>query len=104
MNVVTPGYDRLASLVDYPTDGFATAVAETAAELAAWCPRTAECLEPFVAFVRGKETTELVLEPDTTPQEVLDYLCEQGVTVNRFEATAPSLNQIFLSIAGAGHE
>ena len=52
----------------------------------------------------GKETTELVLEPDTTPQEVLDYLCEQGVTVNRFEATTPSLNQIFLSIAGAGHE
>jgi ABC-2 type transport system ATP-binding protein len=52
----------------------------------------------------GKETTELVLEPDTTPQDVLDYLCEQGVIVNRFEATTPSLNQIFLSIAGAGHE
>jgi ABC-2 type transport system ATP-binding protein len=52
----------------------------------------------------GKETTELVLEPDTTPQDVLDYLREQGVTVNRFEATTPSLNQIFLSIAGAGHE
>jgi len=52
----------------------------------------------------GKETTELILEPGTTPQEVLDGLCERGVTVNRFEATTPSLNQIFLSIVGAGHE
>ncbi|MCP4570797.1 MAG: ATP-binding cassette domain-containing protein [bacterium] len=52
----------------------------------------------------GKETVELMLEAGTTPQDVLDRLRERGVTVNRFEAATPSLNQIFLSIAGASHE
>lgn len=43
---------------------------------------------------------ELVLAPDTEPQAVLDRLRDTGVKINRFEITTPSLNDIFLSIAG----
>ena len=52
----------------------------------------------------NKDSVELVLAPDTTPQMVLDLLRERGVAVNRFEITTPTLNEIFLDIAGAPHE
>jgi ABC-2 type transport system ATP-binding protein len=48
----------------------------------------------------GKGFMELVLSPDTTPQTILDGLRERGITVNRFEVTAPSLNEIFLNLVG----
>jgi ABC-2 type transport system ATP-binding protein len=47
---------------------------------------------------------ELVLAPDTTPQSILDRLRDQGVTINRFEVTTPSLNEIFLTLVGVDHE
>ena len=52
----------------------------------------------------GKSSVELVLARDATPQAVLDGLRERGTIVNRFEVTTPSLNEIFLSIAGGNHE
>jgi ABC-2 type transport system ATP-binding protein len=52
----------------------------------------------------GKGSTELVLAPDTTPQTILDRLRDRGVTINRFEVTTPSLNEIFLNLAAANHE
>jgi len=51
-----------------------------------------------------KGSVELVLAPDTTPQIILDRLRERGITINRFEITTPSLNEIFLNIAGVNHE
>ncbi|MFC1726806.1 ABC transporter ATP-binding protein [candidate division KSB1 bacterium] len=51
-----------------------------------------------------KGSVELVLAPDTTPQTILDRLRERGITINRFEITTPSLNEIFLNIAGGNHE
>lgn len=47
---------------------------------------------------------ELILEPEYSSQQVLDQLREQGVEINRFEVTTPSLNEIFLALAGASHE
>lgn len=47
---------------------------------------------------------ELMLEPDVTSQDVLDNLREQGVSINRFEVTTPSLNEIFLELAGTDYE
>lgn len=47
---------------------------------------------------------ELILNPDTEPQSILDHLRKQGKTIKQFEVTSPSLNEIFLDIAGAGHE
>ncbi|HDD61601.1 MAG: sodium ABC transporter [Chloroflexota bacterium] len=47
---------------------------------------------------------ELMLAPEITPQEVLDNLVDQGVIINRFEVSTPSLNEIFLVLAGGNHE
>lgn len=52
----------------------------------------------------NKGSVELVLAPETTPQIILDRLRERGITINRFEITTPSLNDIFLNIVGANHE
>jgi ABC-2 type transport system ATP-binding protein len=49
-------------------------------------------------------SVELVLAPDATPQTILDRLRDQGITINRFEVTTPSLNEIFLNLVGADHE
>jgi len=49
-------------------------------------------------------SVELVLAPGTTPQNILDQLRDRGVTINRFEVTTPSLNEIFLNLAGVEHE
>ena len=52
----------------------------------------------------GKGSIELVLSPDTTPQTILDRLRDRGTTINRFEVTIPSLNEVFLNLVGANHE
>mgnify|MGYP002681754039 CR=1 FL=1 len=52
----------------------------------------------------GKGSIELVLAPDTTPQTILDRLRDRGMTINRFEVTTPSLNEMFLHLMGADHE
>ncbi|UCB45037.1 MAG: ATP-binding cassette domain-containing protein [Spirochaetota bacterium] len=52
----------------------------------------------------NKGSVELILEPDTTPQIILDRLRDRGMPINLFEVTTPSLNEIFLDIAGGKHE
>jgi ABC-2 type transport system ATP-binding protein len=47
---------------------------------------------------------ELVLGKKTTPQEVLTYLVNRDITLNRFEAATPSLNEIFLREVGKKRE
>jgi ABC-2 type transport system ATP-binding protein len=49
-------------------------------------------------------SVELVLTPETTPQIILDQLLTSGVTIKRFEVATPSLNDIFLDLAGGNHE
>ena len=51
-----------------------------------------------------KDSIELVLASDTTPQTILDQLRDRGTPINRFEVTTPSLNEIFLNLVGADHE
>jgi ABC-2 type transport system ATP-binding protein len=48
-------------------------------------------------------SVKLVLARDASPQSILDQLCDRGVTIRRFEITTPSLNDIFLKIAGQTH-
>ena len=52
----------------------------------------------------NRDSVELVLEPDTTPQIILDRLREREIAINRFEITTPSLNDIFLKIVSKNHE
>ncbi len=48
----------------------------------------------------NKGYVELVLDDNTTPKEVLAYLVNHNVEINRFEVATPSLNEIFLEVAG----
>jgi ABC-2 type transport system ATP-binding protein len=60
---------------------------------------------PGVAEKRAhKGYVELVLDRNTTPQQVLERLAGAGLTINRFEVATPSLNEIFLRVAGRNHE
>jgi ABC-2 type transport system ATP-binding protein len=52
----------------------------------------------------NKDSVELILATDTTPQIILDRIREQGINIIRFEVKTPSLNEIFLNIAGGDHE
>jgi ABC-2 type transport system ATP-binding protein len=47
---------------------------------------------------------ELVLDGNTTPQQVLERLVSRGIVVNRFEVATPPLNEIFLRVVGEAHE
>ena len=46
---------------------------------------------------RGKHI-ELLLDGQTTPQEILSTLINKGVIVNQFEVLTPSLNDIFIQV------
>jgi ABC-2 type transport system ATP-binding protein len=52
----------------------------------------------------NKGYVELVLDRNTTPQQVLEQLANAGVAINRFEVATPSLNEIFLEVAGKRRE
>jgi ABC-2 type transport system ATP-binding protein len=47
---------------------------------------------------------ELVLDGNTTPQQVLERLVSRGIVINRFEVATPSLSEIFLKVVGKNHE
>ena len=51
-----------------------------------------------------KDYTELVLDNDTTPQEILGQLLNRGTIVNSFEVATPSLTEIFLKMVGDNDE
>jgi ABC-2 type transport system ATP-binding protein len=51
-----------------------------------------------------KDGVELILAEDASPQAVLDQIRGQGLAVNRFEITTPSLHSIFLHVVGGDHE
>jgi ABC-2 type transport system ATP-binding protein len=51
-----------------------------------------------------RDYLELLLDDKTTPQQVLEKIVGDGVKVNRFEIGTPSLNEIFLEVAGKNHE
>ena len=44
--------------------------------------------------------TELFLDSETTPQQVLAQLLQRGVTISRFEVATPPLHDIFLQVVG----
>jgi ABC-2 type transport system ATP-binding protein len=60
---------------------------------------------PGIAGKRAhKEHVELFLDDKTTPQQLLERLVSRGITINRYEIASPSLNKIFLKVAGESHE
>ena len=51
-----------------------------------------------------KGYVEMVLDGNTTPQQVLERLISRGMVINRFEIATPPLNEIFLRVVGEAHE
>lgn len=51
-----------------------------------------------------KDYVELVLDGKTEPKEILERLMGSGIIIKRFEVATPSLNEIFLKVAGRNHE
>jgi len=51
-----------------------------------------------------KGCVELVLDENTTPEQILERLVSTGIVINRFEVATPSLNEIFLKVVGKNHE
>jgi len=51
-----------------------------------------------------KGYVELVLDGNTTPQQILERLVSRGMVINRFEVATPPLNEIFLRVVGKAHE
>jgi len=54
--------------------------------------------------VTNQSFSELLLEEEATSQEILDYLRKVGVEIIKFEVKTPSLNEIFLELAGVNSE
>jgi ABC-2 type transport system ATP-binding protein len=68
------------------------------------------CLDGEIGDLRGvteirttKNGFELLLAEDGSPQSVLDQLRGQGLEIQRFEITIPSLHSIFLYMVGGDH-
>lgn len=60
---------------------------------------------PGVIDVKFKNRfADIYLEPNTTSQQILDFLRDAGVVINQFEETTPSLNEIFLELVGGSSE
>ena len=60
---------------------------------------------PGVAEKRvRKDYVELIIDGSSTPKQILERLVNTGITINRFEVVIPSLNEIFLKVAGNNHE
>ncbi len=51
----------------------------------------------------NKGHVELVLDGSTTPHQILEGLIKAGTVVNSFEIATPSLNEIFIKVAGKNH-
>ncbi len=50
-----------------------------------------------------KGHAELALDENTTSKQVLERLVHTNIVINRFEVATPSLNEIFLKVAGNKH-
>jgi ABC-2 type transport system ATP-binding protein len=61
-------------------------------------------IEGVVERREHRNVTELVLDGKITPQQLLERLVAMGITVNRFEIATPSLNEIFIKVAGNERE
>jgi ABC-2 type transport system ATP-binding protein len=57
-------------------------------------------LEGAASMKVNGNTTEVTLNAGVNPSQILKQLAIQKIIVNRFEVATPSLNEIFLRIAG----
>jgi len=56
------------------------------------------------AIRQVNHATELTLAAGVTPQMILEQLVQRGIGIRRFELSPPSLNEIFIKVAGDENE
>jgi len=61
-------------------------------------------LEGVVNSRKEDKYIELFLDGKTPPQKVLQQMVSQGIAINHFEVSTPSLNEIFIQVAGKDNE
>ena len=66
------------------------------------CDRIPDGLPGVVGRQDHGKYLELFLDGQTPPSKVLSALVNNGVTVDRFEVSTPSLNEIFIQVAKEG--
>jgi ABC-2 type transport system ATP-binding protein len=52
----------------------------------------------------NNHATRLTLSPETSPQQVLQELVTQGITIEGFEVAMPTLDEIFIHVVSEGTE
>ena len=62
------------------------------------CDRLPDGLPGVIGSKNRGKHMELFLDGHTSPQEVLSTLIDEGITVDRFEVSTPSLNEIFIQV------
>ena len=62
------------------------------------CDRLPDKLPGIIGIKDEGKDMELLLDGHTAPQQVLSTLLNQGVIVDRFEVSTPSLNEIFIQV------
>ncbi|MGB3129592.1 MAG: DUF4162 domain-containing protein, partial [Dehalococcoidia bacterium] len=66
------------------------------------CDRIPDRLPGVVGSKNHGKYNELFLDGQTPPSKVLSALVNNGVTVDRFEMSTPSLNEIFIQVVKEG--
>jgi len=66
------------------------------------CDRLPDNLPGVVGSKAHGKYMEIFLDGRVSPQEILSTLINQGVKVDRFEVSTPSLNEIFIQVAKEG--
>lgn len=61
-------------------------------------------LPGIVEIQPNKDSLELIPAPDVSPMMILDRLRARETIINRFEIATPTLNEIFLKLAGMDNE
>jgi len=62
------------------------------------CDRLPDRLSGVTDRIDRSKYLELFLDDNTTPQALLRELLDKGATVNRFEVSTPSLNEVFIQV------
>ncbi|MDY6833994.1 MAG: ATP-binding cassette domain-containing protein [Chloroflexota bacterium] len=66
------------------------------------CDHLPKNLPGISRYTRIKDLFEITLDGTSSPQDVLSTLVTNGITVNRFEISTPSLEDIFIQVAKEG--
>ena len=66
------------------------------------CDHLSDSLPGVSRYTRNGDRFEIILDGTSSPQDILSTLIANGITVDRFEISTPSLEEIFIQVAKEG--